>query len=135
MKTIISRLRDFFAERGDLYYQGEGHSVNYAKATFYFRVASLLGDAYSAFRLGYIYENGLGCKVDCQKALKELQKAVSRGDIDSMVCIGDLYRNGKLGEPAIDAALYWYHKSANYGHAFGALKEQLLKDEINNNNQ
>lgn len=135
MKTILTRLRDFFAERGDFYYQGEEHEVNYVKATFYFRVASLLGDAYSAFRLAYIYEYGLGCKVDCRKALRELQKAVSRGDIDSMVCIGDLYRTGELGEPEFDTALYWYHRSADHGNLFGALKEYLLKDEISNNNQ
>jgi len=130
MKTLIAKIRDHFSERGDQYYQGESCEPNLPKAFANLHIASLLGDAYAAFRLAYLYENGLGCKTDCYKALCYYKKAASWGDDDSLVCIGDLYRDGKLGGPDYKSALMWYRKAADRGHAFGGMKEQLLLEEI-----
>lgn len=130
-KTAIEKLRDLLSEKGDACFYREDGEPDQDRARRYFMAASLLGDPYSTFRLGYMSERGIGCRCNFEKALKHYKKAFSLGDYDSLVCIGDLYRDGKLGPADSQEALRWYHIAASMGHGFGALKEMLLKDELN----
>jgi hypothetical protein len=98
------------------YKDGNGVTMNYAKAYNYFSKAANLGDAQSIYAVGYMQYKGLGCTQDYIKAASLFAKGSKLGRDNSMYFYGLCWRNGYGVDKNEDSAKYWLNKAAASGY-------------------
>lgn len=74
--------------------------------------------AWTANRIGVMYESGTGVEQDYTQALEWYEKAADLGQITAMGNIGALYMDGNGVEQDYAKALEWYEKAADLGNAY-----------------
>ena len=88
----------------------------YEEAIYYFKKATELGYADSAYMLGIVYLQGLGVDKQPDLALMYLEKAYQLGKHYTCRPLGDLYFQGAFnaGQQNHKKALEWYHRGAEH---------------------
>ena len=104
------------------YKDGNGVTMDYAKAYNYFSKAADLGDAQSIYAVGYLQYKGLGCSQDYVKAASLFAQGAKTGRDNSMYFYGLCWRNGYGVDKNEDSAKYWLNKAAAVGYK-QAIKE------------
>jgi TPR repeat protein len=90
--------------RGLGYATGQGVSLDYAKAAYWWQKAAAKGYSKAQFDLSVLYHNGWGVTQDDSKAAYWCQKAADQGDADAEVGVGNLYYNGQGVPPTATQA-------------------------------
>lgn len=100
---------------GNLYQNGRGVAIDYAKAMEWFQKAADLGFADAMNNIGVLYANGLGVDQDSAKALEYYQKAAEqKPNNEVLICnIGIIYFGGEDYTNAME----WFQKAADLGSA------------------
>jgi hypothetical protein len=112
---------------------GNGVTMDYAKAYSYFTKAADLGDAQSVYAVGYLQYKGLGCVQDYQKAALAFAQGAKTGKDNSMYFYGLCWRNGYgVVTKNEDSAKYWLNKAAAIGYK-QAVKELKMTVGENSN--
>lgn len=97
-----------------MYRDGEGCTVNYEQAMFWFRKAATNSKPrVSAYgEIGRLYQYGMGVLKDLQSAISWYQLGALHGDNYSMEYLGRIYRDSGNMEDA----LTWFRKGADAGN-------------------
>lgn len=102
---------------GNMYYNGEGVSVNYEEAFRWYRMAAGEGHAESQYYVGTLYHNGQGVAKDIPKAVAWYRRAAEQGQPQAQYKLGNAYYNGWGVTKNYKEALKWYRKAARRGDA------------------
>lgn len=97
-----------------MYRDGEGCSVNYQQALYWFKKAAENSKPRKAAfgEVGKLYQFGMGISKDIQTAMTWYKKGAALGDKYSMSYIGRIYRDS--GD--MNQALVWFKKGADAGN-------------------
>src|ERR1019366_5028191 len=116
-KDSITNLITNYYKLALQYKDGNGVTMDYAKAYSYFSKAADLGDAQSVYAAGYMQYKGLGCVQDYQKAALAFAQGAKTGKDNSMYFYGLCWRNGYgVVTKNEDSAKYWLNKAAAIGY-------------------
>ncbi|KAI8890844.1 HCP-like protein [Backusella circina FSU 941] len=96
---------------GNIYYKKK----EYTKARNWFRLGAAENDAFSQFRLGWLYHNGYGVQKNYKLAMSWYQKAHINGNIAATNNVGVMYASGLGVRRNHKTALNWYFVAANKG--------------------
>jgi TPR repeat protein len=115
--------------------EGNGTTVNHAKAAEWFRKAAEQGYAAGQNSLGVCYAKGQGVEQDYNEAIKWYRKAAEQCYTDAYYNLGICYDQGNGITKDHDKAIEWLSKAADEGHihAKETLKKILMQDNQNNN--
>ena len=102
---------------GNMYYNGEGVSVNYKEAFRWYRMAAGEGHAEAQYYVGHLYHNGQGVEKDIPKAVAWYRRAAEQDHPQAQYKMGGAYYNGWGVVRNYKEALKWYRKSARRGNA------------------
>lgn len=114
------------------YKDGDGVTMDYAKAFYYFSQAAALGDAQSEYAVGYMKYKGLGTAQDYALAANLFRQGAYAGRDNSEYFLGLCYRNGYGVMQNEDSAQYWLKKSAALGYKQAILELQSKAPENSN---
>lgn len=128
------------------YRHGQGVSVDYAKAMYWYQKAYKAGNASAAGNIGMLYQNGLGVKQDFPAAMTWHQTAwkMSHRDDNSDAKsaagsaasnIGFLYDNGRGVKQDLGKAYEWYQKGMDRGNSSAFSNTAFLLWEHGNREQ
>jgi hypothetical protein len=117
---------------GVQYKDGNGVTMDYAKAFDYFAKAANLGDAQSIYALGYLHYKGLGCTQDYTLAATLFAQGSSLGKDNSMYFYGLCWRNGYGVAKNEDSAKYWLNKAAANGYKQAVQELKMIAAENSN---
>jgi TPR repeat protein len=76
-----------------------------------------IGDGFSMFILGRMYERGFGVNKNSQYAVKWYQKAAQKDNVDAQKRLGFMYEVGYCVVQDYSESLNWYRKAAEQGDA------------------
>lgn len=121
---------------GEMYDDGKGTAVDYAKALYWYEKAAKQNHLLAQLECRKMYEKGKGTAVDEAKALYWLEKAAEQGSAYDQYECGEMYDDGRDlhhgGTPKdkdkAAKALYWYEKAAEQGHEDAQLTCSLWYD-------
>ena len=121
---------------GEMYDDGKGTAVDYAKALYWYEKAAKQNHLLAQLECRKMYEKGEGTAVDEAKALYWLEKAAEQGNPYDQYECGKMYDDGRGlrhgGTPKdkdkAAKALYWYEKAAEQGHEDAQLTCSLWYD-------
>ena len=101
---------------GNMYWSGEGTSVDYDRAVYWYRKSAEGGFAWAKYNLGDCYRQGRGVAKDLSVAIRWYSAAADDGIDDALEALGHAYysRETKNG---YQNALYWYKRAAEKGNA------------------
>lgn len=109
------RATDIYRQ-GLRYKNGDGVSIDYAKAFQYFKTAADMGDAQSLYATAYCYYKGLGVGQNYQTAARLFAQGAYEGRDNSMYFYGLCFENGYGLTKNADSAKYWLEKAAALGY-------------------
>lgn len=78
---------------GDIYCNGDGVEVDYAKAFDYYTTAARMGEDSCAYTVGIMYRDGKGTTQNMQKAKDWLEKAAKMGDSRAQSALWEIQGN------------------------------------------
>ncbi|HCT89909.1 MAG TPA: hypothetical protein DF613_00780 [Lachnospiraceae bacterium] len=98
-----------------MYRKGEGTTVDWGKAFYWYEKAALQGHAGAQYECGRIYEKGEGREQDQEKALYWYEKAAAQDHVDALVQCGLMYYDGEGTEVDKCGALRFFERAADVG--------------------
>lgn len=104
-----------FFEIANRYMDGQGGSVDPAKAIEWYTKAAEAGFAPAQYRLGDVYQKGIGIDRDPAKAKMWFQLAAEQGNASAMHNLGVLFAMGATGETDNQSAARWFLEAAEHG--------------------
>lgn len=109
---------------GSMYFWGQGQSVDYAKAFYWFSKAAEQGHPVAERTLAMLYMSGEGTEQNLSKAFDWFSKAAEQGDADAQARLGLLYiledaDFNKYVPNNPEKALYWLNKSIEQNNSYG----------------
>ena len=121
---------------GEMYYDGKGTAVDYAKALYWYEKAAKQNHLLAQLECRKMYEKGEGTAADEAKALYWLEKAAEQGNAYDQYECGEMYDDGRdlhhggipKDKDKAAKALYWYEKAAEQGHEDAQLTCSLWYD-------
>ena len=96
----------------DYYYQQQ----NYRNALYYYEQAAKLGDAWSQYLLGKMYEDAKGTPQNMRQAAIWYAQAAKQGNSKAQAVLGYMYSKGNGVNQDYSQAVNWYQKAAEQGH-------------------
>ncbi len=99
------------------YYYGINSPKDREKSFVLYTELEGLGDIYSQYMLGFMYEHGQGVEKDLTKAFEQYKQSAIAGSISGQLALASLYRYGIGTEKNNKKAKYWYQKAAAQGDA------------------
>ena len=93
------------------------------KAIELYGKASALGNAFSEFMLGEMYQQEDSAPKDVAKAIECYRKAADMGNLQAQMKLGDMYEHGTGVTRDIDMAIEYYGRAANKG--YGPAKRKI----------
>lgn len=103
------------AHLGDMYWIGDGITLEPAKAAYWYERAAEQGNARAQANLGTMYDLGQGVPQDRTKAFYWRTKAAEQGDTTGQYNLGAMYATGQGIPRDLAKAFYWYTKAAEQG--------------------
>ena len=103
---------------GAYYEEGEGVSVDYTKALYWYTKSAELGFYNSQIRIAEIYATGTGVSLNYEEALNWYKKACEGGAVSPQLDLARLYR---IKIQDFEKAVFWYESFLKQG------MEKLLK--------
>lgn len=103
---------------GHIYSEGgNGIKKDYAKAFYWWKHGSELGDSGSSSNLGWLYLNGYGVNRNYKKAYEAFRKAIEQDKTDGypLYQIANMYYDGCYVKANRDSAKLYYQKAAKLG--------------------
>ena len=108
---------EIILDKADKYYAGDGVPLDKVKAFELYCKAARAGDAYSQWKVGYMYNNGLGVDQDISQANEYYMMSSDQGFSEAMYALGYNYMNGDGFEVNEAKAISYYLNAAKLGHA------------------
>ena len=102
---------------GKKYYNGEGVSIDYARAFEYFKESAEKGNIFGQNDIGVCYARGRGVEKDNGKAFYWYSKSAEQGCAVAQTNLGVYYSNGTVVGKDYGKAFYWFSKSAEQENA------------------
>lgn len=96
----------------DYYHQQQ----NYPEALYYYQQAAKLGDVWSQYLLGKMYEDGKGIELNMRQAANWYVQAAKQGHSKAQATLGFMYSKGNGVNQDYSQAIHWYRKAAVQGH-------------------
>jgi TPR repeat protein len=93
IKYFEASLADFDSSSMTLaamYNDGNGVEQDFAKALYYYKVASALGNADAMLKVGIMTLKGVGCEADQEKALSYIIKSAKNGNESAIQIVNAL---------------------------------------------
>ena len=120
---------------GNVYYEGEGVSRDYAEAARWFRLSADQGLAESQYMLGVMYDRGDGMPQDYAKAVKWYREAADQGFAPAQYGLGSQYATGEGVPQNFSEAYVWFSLAASAGFEMArkdrdAFAGKLSQEEI-----
>ena len=78
-------------------------------------LSACLGDCYSQYKLGSLFDEGIESEQDVGKAVSWLKKTAAQGNRDAHRRLGDIYKREKIGKNYEVCAFLSYKEAANLG--------------------
>ena len=125
-KLAVSGDMDSQVRLGDMYYYGEGITVDYIKAREYYEMAAVQGNQDAQNNLGDIFNYGYGVTKDFSKAKEFYEKASVQGNPNSQINLGYMYDVGQGVKQDYDKARDLYEKSAAQGNPYALYNLALM---------
>lgn len=101
---------------GELYEKGQGVPQNYSTAVQWYQKAAIQGNAAAQYNLGIMYEKGLGVPQNIMNSAQWSQDT-SANQNESSQYTDATYIHAQSLPQNFEAAIQWYQKAANQGHA------------------
>jgi TPR repeat protein len=96
----------------DYYHQQQ----NYPEALYYYQQAAKLGDVWSQYLLGKMYEDARGTEQNMRQAANWYAQAAKQGHSNAQATLGFMYSKGNEVDQDYSQAVNWYQKAAEQGH-------------------
>lgn len=97
---------------------GVGRPPDSGAAMRQFRIAALAGSPAAQARWGKaLIEGSAGVRRDARMGRRWLHRAAQAGDAEAAALLGDFYYRGETQPVDAEAALAWYRRAAESGHA------------------
>ena len=96
---------------------GNGIKKDYAKAFYWWKHGSQLGESGCSSNLGWLYLNGYGVNRNYKKAYQAFRKAIEQDKTDGypLYQIANMYYDGCYVKANRDSAKLYYQKAAKLG--------------------
>ena len=111
---------------GNMYYDGDGVTQDYAEAARWWRDAAEQGLANAQINLGYMYENGEGVIQDYTEAAKWYRAAAEQAHAVAQYNLGVIYAKGEGVIQDYLLAHMWFNISAANGNVSAAEARNLV---------
>ena len=98
-----------------MYYKGEGTSIDYEKAIYWFRKAADQNFGLALFAMGQCYDLGRGVKQDLSEAFHWYEKAANQKVNIASYFLGWMYYDGRGTEQNIAKALSYWEQAVSEG--------------------
>ena len=102
--------------KGDDYYYGRGHAVDYTQALYWYHKAADEGNMYSMCSIGICYRDGNGVPQSDEQAASWFEKAAKAGNPQGAYNLAECYFSGAGVQKNIDSALKYWAEAAKLGH-------------------
>lgn len=106
--------------KGDDYYYGRGHAVDYTQALYWYHKAADAGNMYSMCSIGICYQNGSGVPQSDEQAASWFEKAAKAGNPQGAYNLAECYFSGVGVKKSTDSALKYWAEAAKLGHPSAA---------------
>ena len=105
-----------------------GKNKDIKKAIEKYEESAILGNSFSANKLGMIYQNGIDeIEIDAMKAKEMYEKAISLGNVNAINNLAFIYQSGLQDiKPDLNKAIELLKISANLGNSFSHLNLGLF---------
>ena len=95
--------------------EGYGQEPDYAKAAYWYRLASDQGHSEAQYDLAGLYSDGMGVPKDQTQAFQLVKKAAAEGFLPAQTRLAWRYANGRGVEKSDSEAFFWYTVAARHG--------------------
>jgi TPR repeat protein len=115
MKAAIAGNAEAQYNVGELYYWGNGVSVDREQAMDWFLMAANNGNTDAMNWIGYMYKYGYGVTRNIRTAVGWYTKAANQGNPSTQYILGFVYQNDDEVKD-LQQAVNWYQKAADNGN-------------------
>lgn len=110
--------------KGDDYYYGRGHKVDYAQALYWYHKAADDGNKYSMNSIGICYQKGKGVPQNDEQAAFWFKKAADSENPQGAYNLAECFFAGIGVKKDIDSALEYWAEAAKLGHPSAAKRRE-----------
>ena len=116
-KNLTENDAEIWGDLASMYCYGQGVSLNYEEAAFWYYKAARQGNAIAQCNLGWMYDYRTGLCESRKMAVFWYQKAAEQGLAHAQFNLGCIYEGYSSGSTNYEEAIFWYRKAAEQGHA------------------